>query len=114
MLRGISSIGMFGHAKPCVINAFDTNYLLSAHDVMAIILHLARSMETELTRTDFQPLRLRPHRAPRLWQMDVDPMVNVVTPVEAVALVAVCLICVVHAAAWTTSFRHAHHVMPHF
>jgi hypothetical protein len=41
MLRGISITGHFGQAKHCVNNAFDTNYLLSADEVMAIILHLA-------------------------------------------------------------------------
>jgi hypothetical protein len=41
MLRGISSTGHFGLAKQCVINAFDTSYLLSADEVMANILHLA-------------------------------------------------------------------------
>jgi hypothetical protein len=30
MLRGISSNGPHGHAKLCVINALDTDYLLSA------------------------------------------------------------------------------------
>jgi hypothetical protein len=41
MLRGISIAGHFGQAKQYVINAFDTNYLLSADDVMASILHMA-------------------------------------------------------------------------
>jgi hypothetical protein len=48
MLRGISSTGHFGQAKQCVINAFDTNYLLSADEVMASILHLAQTMDEEL------------------------------------------------------------------
>jgi hypothetical protein len=52
MLRGISSTCHFGQAKQCVINAFDTNYLLSSDGVMAIILHLAHNMETELQCTD--------------------------------------------------------------
>jgi hypothetical protein len=35
MLRGISSnTGSFGKTKQCVINAFDTDYLLSANEVM--------------------------------------------------------------------------------
>jgi hypothetical protein len=47
MLRGISGTGPFGHAKQCVINAFDTDYLLSTDEVMAIILHLAHNMDEE-------------------------------------------------------------------
>jgi hypothetical protein len=49
MLRGISSNGPFGHAKQCVINAFDTNYLPSAVEVMVSILHLAQNMDEEVT-----------------------------------------------------------------
>jgi hypothetical protein len=41
MLRGISSIGQFGHAKQCSINAFDTNFLMSSDAAMANILHHA-------------------------------------------------------------------------
>jgi hypothetical protein len=48
MLRGISNTGHFGKAKKCVINAFDTNYLLSADEVMANILHLAQNMDEEV------------------------------------------------------------------
>jgi hypothetical protein len=40
LLRGIASDGPFGQAKQCVINAFDTNNLTSADEVMAIILVL--------------------------------------------------------------------------
>jgi hypothetical protein len=53
MLRGISSTGLFGHAKQCGINAFGANYLLSAGEVMASIFHLAHNMEEELHGTDF-------------------------------------------------------------
>jgi hypothetical protein len=48
MLRGISSTGQFGHAKQCVINAFDTNYLMSADEMMANILHIAQNTDEEL------------------------------------------------------------------
>jgi hypothetical protein len=48
MLRGISNTGHFGHTKPCVIKAFDTYYLLSADEVMAILLHLSQNMDEEL------------------------------------------------------------------
>jgi hypothetical protein len=51
-LRGISNNGPFGKAKQCVINAFDTNYLLFADEVMANILHLALNMEDELPGAD--------------------------------------------------------------
>jgi hypothetical protein len=37
--------GPFGQAKQCVINAFDTNYLMSADEVMANTLHLAQNMD---------------------------------------------------------------------
>jgi hypothetical protein len=47
MLRGISSSGPHGQAKQCVINAFDTYYLLSADEVMASILHIAHNMDDD-------------------------------------------------------------------
>jgi hypothetical protein len=52
IVRGIANIGPFGQAKQCVINAFDTNYHLSAHVVMANIPHLAQNMEEELPDSD--------------------------------------------------------------
>jgi hypothetical protein len=48
MFRGISSTGPYGHAKMCVITAFDTNYLMSADEVMASILHVPQNMDEEL------------------------------------------------------------------
>jgi hypothetical protein len=47
ILRGISSTGHFGQAKQCAINAFDTDYPISANEVMANILHLAQNMDEE-------------------------------------------------------------------
>jgi hypothetical protein len=47
VLRGISSTGPFGEAKYCVIDAFDTDYMLSVDEVMANILHLAHNMDEE-------------------------------------------------------------------
>jgi hypothetical protein len=47
MLRGISSTGPFGQAKQCVINGFDTDYMLSADEVMASIFHLAHNMNED-------------------------------------------------------------------
>jgi hypothetical protein len=48
MLRGICHTGPFGQAKQCVINAFDTDYMLSADKVMANILHRAQNMDEEV------------------------------------------------------------------
>jgi hypothetical protein len=36
-------------SKHCVINAFETNYLISADEVMASILHLEQDMDEEVT-----------------------------------------------------------------
>jgi hypothetical protein len=47
MLRGISSNGPHGQDKQCVINAFDTDYLMSSDGVMASFLHLAHNMDEE-------------------------------------------------------------------
>jgi hypothetical protein len=47
MLRGISSNGPHGHAKKCVINAFDTDYMLSVDEVMVSTLHLAHNMDED-------------------------------------------------------------------
>jgi hypothetical protein len=52
MLRGVSSNGPFGEANQRVIDAFDTNYLLSADEVTANIPHLAHNMEGELPGAD--------------------------------------------------------------
>jgi hypothetical protein len=52
MLRGISRSGPHGQAKQCVINAFDTYYLLSADEVMASILHLAHNMDDDRPAPD--------------------------------------------------------------
>jgi hypothetical protein len=49
MLRGIFSSGPRGQAKQCVINAFDTDYLLSADEVMDSILYLAHNMDDDPT-----------------------------------------------------------------
>jgi hypothetical protein len=60
MLRGISSSGAHGQAKQCVINAFDTDYLLSADEVMAIILHLAHNMDDDPTPDTSAPVASPP------------------------------------------------------
>jgi hypothetical protein len=48
MLLGISSTGALSQAKKCVINAFDTNTIMFADEVMASILHMAQDTEEEL------------------------------------------------------------------
>jgi hypothetical protein len=48
MIRGISNTGHFGMAKQCVVNAFDTSYLLSADEAMARILHRAHNMDEDV------------------------------------------------------------------
>jgi hypothetical protein len=59
MLRGISSNSPHGQAKHCVINAFNTYYMLSADEVMASILHLAHKMDE-----DDAPDTSAPHISP--------------------------------------------------
>jgi hypothetical protein len=48
VLRGISNTDPFGQAKQCVINAFNTDYLMPADEVMANIPHLAHNMDDEV------------------------------------------------------------------
>jgi hypothetical protein len=55
MLRGVSSNGPFRQAKQCVINAFDTSYLLSAKEVMANRLHVAQNMDDDLRDATLTP-----------------------------------------------------------
>jgi hypothetical protein len=89
MLRGISSSGPFGQAKRCVINVFDTDYLMSADEVMASILHLAQNMDEDagapsMPAPDTSPLpslRLSLLVAVRTAAADT-------TPVDLVAAVA--------------------------
>jgi hypothetical protein len=69
MMRGVSSNGPFGHAKQCVIDAFDTNYLMSAVEVMASILHLVQNMDEEVNAPgvpDCLPLTHQPLTSLRL------------------------------------------------
>jgi hypothetical protein len=115
MLSSTTSTCQFSQGKYCVIDAFDTNYLLSANDVMASILHLAKNMETELPCMDLSTHDVTtPPVSAFIWQLAVGSMVDVVTPVVAVVLlVAVCLISKAHAVAWTTYFRHAQPLMLH-
>jgi hypothetical protein len=59
MLRRISRTGPYGQGQECVINAFDIDYLLSADEVMASVLHLAHNMED-----DAAPGATAPHAQP--------------------------------------------------
>jgi hypothetical protein len=52
MLRGISITSPYGQAKHCAINVFDTNYSMSANEVMAKIFHLAQNMDEELPNSN--------------------------------------------------------------
>jgi hypothetical protein len=75
MLRGISNTGHFGQAKHCVINALDTNYLLSADEVMANILHRLKAW------TRNSKLRAcRPMVAPPLESLRLSVLVAALTP----------------------------------
>jgi hypothetical protein len=82
MLRGISSNAPFGQTKQCVINAFDTNYLMSADEVMANILHLARK---ELPGADIPAPSGPPSPSLRLSHLDVDQTMDVATPTVVTA-----------------------------
>jgi hypothetical protein len=47
ILRGIPNTDPNGQAIQCVINAFDTDYMMSADEVMANILHLAHNTDED-------------------------------------------------------------------
>jgi hypothetical protein len=48
-IRGLSNVGQYGHAKQCVISAFDTDFILSADRVMGSIIHQARNLDTDVS-----------------------------------------------------------------
>jgi hypothetical protein len=47
MIRGLSNVGQYGQAKQCVINAFDTDFILSADRVMGSIIHQAHNLDAD-------------------------------------------------------------------
>jgi hypothetical protein len=47
MIRGLSNVGQYGQAKQCVINAFDTDFILSAKRVMGSIIHQAQNLDAD-------------------------------------------------------------------
>jgi hypothetical protein len=49
MIRGLSNVGQYGQAKPCVINAFDTDFILSADRVMSSIIHQAQNLNGDVS-----------------------------------------------------------------
>jgi hypothetical protein len=89
MKRGISSTGPFDHAKQCVVNAFDTNYLMSADEVMVSILHLAHNMDEGVAAPGLPPMTLPPLPSPRLALLVAVRTTDAgKTPVALVAAVA--------------------------
>jgi hypothetical protein len=87
MLRGISITGHFGHAKQCVINAFDTNYFLPADEVMANILHLAENMDEDVATPGQQALTALPLSSAPLSMLVAVPIADAGTTHVALAVV---------------------------
>jgi hypothetical protein len=107
MMRGIFSTGPFGQAKQCVINAFDTDYLVSADGLVACILHLAHNMNEEASA----PSTPAPDTSP-LPSLRESPHVAVHTTVADTAHVALVVVVASPTSAslvatWTTYYPHA-------
>jgi hypothetical protein len=51
MIRGLSNVGQYGQAKQCVINAFDTDFIMSSDRVMGSIIHQAQNLDADDTVT---------------------------------------------------------------
>jgi hypothetical protein len=49
MIRGLSNVGQYGQAKQCVINAFDTDFIMSADRVMGSIIHQAHNLDADVS-----------------------------------------------------------------
>jgi hypothetical protein len=47
MIRGLSNVGQYGQAEQCVINAFDTDFIMSADRVMGSIIHHAQNLDAD-------------------------------------------------------------------
>jgi hypothetical protein len=47
MIRGLSNVGQYGQAKQCVINAFDTDFIISPQRVMGSIIHQAQNLDAD-------------------------------------------------------------------
>jgi hypothetical protein len=102
MLRGISSYGPHGHAKQCVINAFDEDYLLSADEVMASILHLAHNMDED-DAPDTTPPNISPLLISAFVVAGRGSHIGRGHPPVVLAVVADYPTSAAPAAAWTTS-----------
>jgi hypothetical protein len=48
-IRGLSNVGQYGQAKKCVINAFDTDFILSADRVMGSIIHQVQNLDADVS-----------------------------------------------------------------
>jgi hypothetical protein len=48
-IRGLSNVGQYGQAKQCVINAFDTDFIMSADRVMGSIIHRAQNLDGDFS-----------------------------------------------------------------
>jgi hypothetical protein len=106
MVLAIFCNGHFGHAKQCVIIAFDTNYMLSTDDIMASTLHLHKIWrKNSVALIKLSHLALR-HPSPRLWMLAAASMADVIKVVVVVALDVDSRTSGMHAAIWTTSCRH--------
>jgi hypothetical protein len=102
MLRGISSTGPFGQAKQCVINAFDTDYMLSPDEVMANILHLVHNMDEEVSATGVTAPDATPLPSLRLSLLIAIHTLVEGTPHVTLVAVAASPTSEAHVAAWTT------------
>jgi hypothetical protein len=100
MLRGISSTGPFGQAKQCVINAFETENLMSADEVMDCIVHLTHNMDED-TQARRPPTY---HPLPSLCLSLLVAVRTAVADTTHVALIVVVAspTSAAHVAAWTT------------
>jgi hypothetical protein len=114
MPGGISRTGPLGQAEECVINAFDTNYLLSAHEVMAIIRHMAHNMDEELLTLTSQLRLAKPLSSLPLLVLVAITTMAVATTTVADAAVVACPISPLHVAVLTISCRHARPRMTHY
>jgi hypothetical protein len=47
VIRGLSNVGHYRYAKQCVINVFDSDFILSAGMVMGSIIHQSQNLDVE-------------------------------------------------------------------
>jgi hypothetical protein len=84
VIRGLSNVGQYGQAKQCVINAFDTDFIMSAVRVMGSIFHQAQNLDAEDTFTSDIAASEHPvnaflaHRSPHVVAvLEVGLLINV-------------------------------------